>query len=545
MVNYDAIPEELKSRCSWVVWKAERRGDKWTKVPYRVADARTKAKCDDPRTWGTFEQAIAWTAEVQGVGYVFSAEDPFTGVDLDGCVDVQTGELHPAAGEVLEQLGGYQERSPSDTGLHAIVRGKLTGDRNRTSETPWGGVFEVYDHGRFFTVTGNGAGAIVERQAQLDKLVARMFGEASQNGAGPSTGSRDGAGVDAQAILDRHEDLAKIAARKGTKPKGGTASDWDYMLGCRAAEHGYSDEVIEALIRHARRAHGEDKAERDNYVQRTVAAVRKRVGHVSGDAKRDELLAELTKTLRLGEVHRHVVSTIVTGHGNSAMAAIELDDGYTIEFETFEHVAQPAKLADTLATTVGIATDFTKLQSRRAAALVRRSADRREEFRQHSIHVDAAARLLRIAERLEFDLDDQASRWATWLAVEDTDPDVPPATATEDAWKPQPRDDRHAAEAYGRRVVIPVDAKTGVRFVHASWFQRFMGLRLGPSTTPQKTRQALLRAGWQTRGRDGRIKATRPRELGDERAEVALTFYLVASGWETRLGAEEIGGGSR
>ena len=540
-MNAAAIPAELRERDQWVVWKAERRSGKWTKVPYRAADARTKAKCDDPRTWGTFEQAIAWAAEVQGVGYMFSAEDPFTGVDLDGCIDVQTGELHPAACEVLEQLGGYQERSPSDTGLHAIVRGKLIGDRNRTSETPWGGVFEVYDQRRFFTVTGNGEGAIVERQAQLDKLVARMFGEASQNGAARSTGSRDG-GVDTQAILDRHEDLAKIAARKGTKPKGGTASDWDYMLGCRAAEHGYDDDVLRALIRHARQAHGEEKGERDDYVERTVAAVRKRVGQVGVDAERGELLAELTKALRL-PAGRRVVSTLVTGHGNSATAAIELDDGYTIEFENFEHVAQPAKLADTLATTVGVATDFTKLQSRRAAALVRLSADRREEFRQHSIHVDEAAKLLRIAAPFEFDLDDQTSRWATWLALENTDPDAAPAD--EDAWKPQRRDDRHAAEAYGRRVVIPVDVKSGVRFVHASWFQRFMGLRLGPGTTPQKTRQALLRAGWQTRGRDGRIKATRPRELGEERAEVALTFYLVAPGWETRLGAEEIGGGSR
>ncbi len=70
------------------------------------------------------------------------------------------------------------------------------------------------------------------------------------------------------------------------------------MLGCRAAEHGYDDGVLGALIRHARRVHGEDKGERDDYVEKTVAAVRKRVGYVTSGRKDDELLAELTKALR-------------------------------------------------------------------------------------------------------------------------------------------------------------------------------------------------------------------------------------------------------
>ena len=42
------------------MWNHERRNGKWTKVPYRV-DGRTKARSDDPRTWGTFVQAIART----------------------------------------------------------------------------------------------------------------------------------------------------------------------------------------------------------------------------------------------------------------------------------------------------------------------------------------------------------------------------------------------------------------------------------------------------------------------------------------------------
>jgi putative DNA primase/helicase len=220
-VNAAAIPVELRERAQWVVWKRERRAGKPTKVPYRAADARTKAAVDDPRTWGTFEQAIARVAEVQGIGYMFSADDPFCGVDLDACIDAH-GELHAAAGEILAQLGGYQEPSPSGTGMHAIVAGKLAGDRHRTGKTPWGGQFEVYDQGRFFTVTGNGSGAIVERQAQLDALVERMLGKPSANG-NRSRGKGQPAGESpddvARGVLDRHADLGKVAARKGPKPK--------------------------------------------------------------------------------------------------------------------------------------------------------------------------------------------------------------------------------------------------------------------------------------------------------------------------------------
>ena len=51
-------------------------------------------------------------AESDGVGFVFTADDPFAGVDLDDCVgDAQ--RLHPAAAEIVERLASYTELSPS------------------------------------------------------------------------------------------------------------------------------------------------------------------------------------------------------------------------------------------------------------------------------------------------------------------------------------------------------------------------------------------------------------------------------------------------
>jgi primase-polymerase (primpol)-like protein len=46
----------------WVVWRWELRTKKngaraWTKPPYQCAYPNTKAKSDDPNTWGTYEAA--------------------------------------------------------------------------------------------------------------------------------------------------------------------------------------------------------------------------------------------------------------------------------------------------------------------------------------------------------------------------------------------------------------------------------------------------------------------------------------------------------
>ena len=54
----DRIPPELKEVPQWVVWKPERRDEKWTKVPYCPQDPTRKANTIDPKTWGTFQGAI-------------------------------------------------------------------------------------------------------------------------------------------------------------------------------------------------------------------------------------------------------------------------------------------------------------------------------------------------------------------------------------------------------------------------------------------------------------------------------------------------------
>jgi putative DNA primase/helicase len=143
----DNIPEELRQRLQWLVWKLEERGGKPTKVPY-IAGGVGKASSTDSETWRTFEKAVAAlrTGRYDGIGFVFSSGDPYAGVDLDGCRNPETGGLEEWAAKILKDLDGYAEVSPSGKGVHIIVRGKAPNKKR--------GRVEAYSERRFFTMTG-------------------------------------------------------------------------------------------------------------------------------------------------------------------------------------------------------------------------------------------------------------------------------------------------------------------------------------------------------------------------------------------------------
>src|SRR5881394_4068543 len=100
-VYVEAIAAELKARPQWVLWRYEQRGGKWTKVPYQTNRARAAA--DASATWTTFE--LAWAqygrGGYAGLGFVFSPDDPYTGVDLDKCRDPETRVIDPWALDIV------------------------------------------------------------------------------------------------------------------------------------------------------------------------------------------------------------------------------------------------------------------------------------------------------------------------------------------------------------------------------------------------------------------------------------------------------------
>ncbi len=175
--NPDGIPDELKMLQQWVGWRLTQRADtfKPTKVPIN-AKTLSKASSTDPRTWGSFARAIAAynRGQVDGVGFVFTREDPYIGVDLDGVIS-KNGELDDNARKIIEELGSYAEISPSGNGMHIIMRGQL--DIDTSGKHPAG--IGVFQHSRYFTMTGNlidpACDTILDNAPALKTLWKRSF----------------------------------------------------------------------------------------------------------------------------------------------------------------------------------------------------------------------------------------------------------------------------------------------------------------------------------------------------------------------------------
>ncbi len=146
----EAIPETLRERDQWVCWREEKRDGKPTKIPV-TPGAGGFASATESETWASFEAARDYTEteHADGIGFVFTDDDPIVGVDLDDCRDPETGDADDVALDIIARLDSYTEVSPSGTGYHVLITGELPDGRNRR------GSVELYDTARFFTVTGD------------------------------------------------------------------------------------------------------------------------------------------------------------------------------------------------------------------------------------------------------------------------------------------------------------------------------------------------------------------------------------------------------
>jgi putative DNA primase/helicase len=178
--RYANVPYDLIDRKQWVAWAFER--EPGTDKPRKVLiNPRTggHASHSTPATWGSFSDAIERmeTDDLPGIGYVFSADDPYFGADFDHCRNDDTGEISADVLTILSRLDTYTEISPSGTGLHAIGKGIMTGDHKGRRNDAKG--YECYDRKRYFTITGKHLASspltIEPRQDALDWHIATHF----------------------------------------------------------------------------------------------------------------------------------------------------------------------------------------------------------------------------------------------------------------------------------------------------------------------------------------------------------------------------------
>ena len=179
-VRADSIPPGMRDRPQWVVWKYELDANKskpWTKVPYSPRNS-CKASHSNPSTWGTFDEALALYqgGGNDGIGYVFSGNDPYCGIDLDNCRNPVDGAIVAEKRRYADRMASYTEVSPSGTGLHIIIEGRLPGGGRKDSKQD----IEVYDRHRYFCFTGHGLEGMPAdpqtRQAELELFYTEIFG---------------------------------------------------------------------------------------------------------------------------------------------------------------------------------------------------------------------------------------------------------------------------------------------------------------------------------------------------------------------------------
>lgn len=244
--SIENIPQELRDLPQWV---CHRDGEK---VPIDPKTGRS-AKANDPATWGTFEEAVAWaTGHGGGIGFEFAADDPFCGIDLDHVIG-EGGTLTQEARAIVDSLDTYTEVSPSGTGLHLIARAaKPKGGSRR-------GGFEMYDRLRYFRMTGNvfeGHGSINDRQEAVEAVHTRHVAKPQEGPSRPASTVREeldwdsevvavdtlvpqppaqNAPLDAEAVIERMRNSPSWPAISrlldgDTSDKGGNHSDADMAL---------------------------------------------------------------------------------------------------------------------------------------------------------------------------------------------------------------------------------------------------------------------------------------------------------------------------
>jgi primase-polymerase (primpol)-like protein len=164
------VPAELKAGERWVCCDEN-------KVPLVAvtSGAVYASSSTDPSTWRGYEDTlIAWRKNewsFTGIGRVITLEEDYVGVDLDKCLDPETGELSPWAAGILERLDSYSEISPSGTGVKIWVKASSI---VRAHVKP---SLEIYPRGRYFTVTGvtlRGS-EIAERDDVLAEIIEEEF----------------------------------------------------------------------------------------------------------------------------------------------------------------------------------------------------------------------------------------------------------------------------------------------------------------------------------------------------------------------------------
>jgi primase-polymerase (primpol)-like protein len=537
---------ELQRWPHWVVWRTEERDGKPTKVPYDPHTGR-RASSTDEETWAPYEVAVKALERrgADGLGYVFAPNDEYAGVDLDKCIT--DGQVHPEAWKIVERLSSYTELSPTGTGLHIIVRGRINGDRKRTAKTDWGGDFESYDQGRFFTVTGDRSHFLVastpakieSRQEELDAIRAELFPpEVKSNGNLLSPAAVPSTSLDDVELLERARKArngAKFIALYDRGDPSGHAEDESAadlaLCNMLAFYAGPNPARIDSLFRRSglmRDKWDSPRPEHGTYGAQTIAKAlegktefydpqRKRASSAAKtfEGRKEaeaEARAELADIFGLGDLS--ITRIVAAGRDTKARHDIHISDGSVLTLDPLAAYTTAPKLGAEIATQLGafpkLKDDKDRSRMLEVLTLIHTVREIREELTLDQRARDFGISFLQEAPTRDVDWNNQTDKWEAFEALK-FDPVLLASSEK---------------TSVATQALVLVD-KDGRRYVRASWFNLYVKSVSAPGVADEVCRR-MLSQGWTKAGSEGRIKATNP--AGGKPLQWA--FFIVEKDWE-------------
>lgn len=296
------IPAELRARPQWAV-----AGPKKAPLAINGGDA----KSTDPTTWASFDQAatVAYQRCLH-IGYMLSADDPFTCIDLDWCnaesqarkgKDIDPGEHSTWADaerycRIVRGFNSYTERSTYGYGLHIWVRGnigvgcKLQG-------------IEVYSQARFIVCTGDRLSHTNPNIEDRNDLVNAMVNDLRRD----QVKRIDLLEVDAvsadQKIIDsavnadnaaKFSDLCRGDWKKYGYP---SQSEADLSLLSMLAFYTKSNDQVRRLFRATALGRRDKAMKNDRYINYTLRLIRGRMSEQASEAKLDGIAERMADQL--------------------------------------------------------------------------------------------------------------------------------------------------------------------------------------------------------------------------------------------------------
>lgn len=145
-VTYSHVPDAMKQANQWLAFRVtwNTQTEHFDKTPLN-----SSGQVENNHQGGeSFATMLEYVKRNPNTVLGFFVRPPFIGIDLDGCVNLETGDVEKWACEIIYDVKSYQELSPSGKGIRIFGLGTKPGKKSHI------GSVEIYTDARGLTVTG-------------------------------------------------------------------------------------------------------------------------------------------------------------------------------------------------------------------------------------------------------------------------------------------------------------------------------------------------------------------------------------------------------